>query len=739
MALFFSRVTAVLVARTGAGAGRKRLGQFIGVLGVRCASSAADVQSYPLERIRNIGISAHIDSGKTTLTERVLFYTGKIREMHEVKGKDEVGATMDSMELEREKGITIQSAATFTSWKDNNINIIDTPGHVDFTIEVERALRVLDGAVLVLCSVGGVQSQTLTVNRQMRRYNVPCIAFINKLDRAGANPMRVVEQLKSKLRHNAAAIQIPIGLENNLRGVVDVIKRKAYYFQGENGVVVKEEEVPSDLKEQTEDMRSKLLEALSMADDDFALQYLEHGVSEQQIVDAIRRNTLKRNFTPVMMGSALKNTGIQLLLDGVISYLPSPKDVQYHAMNPSNNEEKVPLVAERGESRPFVGLAFKLERGQFGQLTYIRTYQGVLRRGDFIYNMRDGKKVKIPRVVRMHADQMVDVQEVQAGEICAMFGVDCNSGDTFTDGNTKAVMESMFVPDPVLSVAMKPELPKDQEVFSKAIARFQKQDPTFRVHTDDESKETIVSGMGELHLEIYREIMKREYKCPTIAGKPKVAFRETISRKASFDYTHKKQSGGAGQFGRVIGYLQPTEGSTCVFKDETVGQNVPRNFIPSIEKGFLEACGRGPLSGHAIQGVEFVLSDGAAHVVDSNDMAFRMAAIGAVRQAFNQGAPTILEPIMALEVSAPEEYQGALVGTINKRRGTVTGSDSKEGYTTILAEVPLNDMFGFSAELRANTQGKGEFTMEFLQHRPVLPNTQLEMMKAHQATMKEGK
>eukprot|EP00048_Salpingoeca_helianthica_P010151 m.145269 g.145269 ORF g.145269 m.145269 type:complete len:738 (-) comp15023_c0_seq3:25-2238(-) len=702
----------------------------------RCfAAAAGEDPIIPLERIRNIGISAHIDSGKTTLTERILFFTGKIKEMHEVKGKDEVGATMDSMELEREKGITIQSAATYTSWKDHNVNIIDTPGHVDFTIEVERALRVLDGAVLVLCSVGGVQSQTLTVNRQMRRYNVPCIAFINKLDRPGANPMRVVDQLNQKLRHNAATLHLPIGVESNLKGVVEILTNKAIYFEGENGTVMREEAPPESMKAAIEEARSKLFEALANVDDEFAHHYLEGELTNDIINAAIRRNTLKRTFTPVMMGSALKNTGVQLLLDGVCSYLPSPKEVPYEAIDATNPEERVPLVADHTDTRPFVGLAFKLERGQFGQLTYIRTYQGVLRRGDFIYNQRDGKKIKIPRVVRMHADQMVDVKEVRAGEICAMFGVDCNSGDTFTDGKAKLLMESMYVPEPVLSVAMKPKLSKDQEAFAKAIARFQKQDPTFRVHTDEESKETIVSGMGELHLEIYQEIMLREYNCPTVSGKPKVAYRETLSNKAEFDYIHKKQSGGSGQYGRVIGYLQPHEGIACSFTDVTVGQNIPKNFIPSIEKGFLEACSRGPLTGHPMQGVEFVLQDGATHVVDSNDLSFRLAAIGAVRQAVLKGGPVVLEPIMLVEVSVPDEYQGGLVGVINKRKGSVTGSDSKDGYSTLQAQVPLNDMFGFSAELRSTTQGKGEFTMEYLEHRPVLPATQLEMVKAHEKTL----
>eukprot|EP00730_Choanoeca_flexa_P005797 TRINITY_DN12022_c3_g3_i4.p1 TRINITY_DN12022_c3_g3~~TRINITY_DN12022_c3_g3_i4.p1 ORF type:complete len:738 (+),score=244.60 TRINITY_DN12022_c3_g3_i4:68-2281(+) len=701
------------------------------------AFSTSSIQNErDINKIRNIGISAHIDSGKTTLTERVLFYTGRIKEMHEVRGKDDVGATMDSMELEREKGITIASAATYTTWKDHNINIIDTPGHVDFTIEVERALRVLDGAVLVLCSVGGVQSQTLTVDRQMKRYKVPAIGFINKCDRPGANPFKVIDQMRNKLRHNAAAVQIPLGLEDRMQGVVDIVRQEAVYFKGNQGIdVQRTKDIPEDAKELMQEKREELIAALAEVDEEIADVFLLGEEPDNELIAAaIKRSTLKREFTPVFVGTALKNLGVQTLLDGVLEYLPSPNMVECVALDQANDEKEVQLNMG-DDTAPFVGLAFKLEQGQFGQLTYLRTYQGVLRKGDVIYNAKTQKKVKVPRVVRMHADSMEDVTEVRAGEICAMFGLDCSSGDTFTDGNTKLTMETMFVPEPVISLAIKPVNAGDQDTFSKALNRFQKQDPTFRVHLDPESKETIMSGMGELHLEVYKEIMEREFKLPTITGKPKVAFREAISSPAKFDYIHKKQSGGSGQYGRVIGEILPFEkegDKVNDFVDETVGQNIPKNFIPAIQKGFEEACKKGPLTGHAIEGVKFVLKDGNSHPVDSNDMAFQMAGIGAIREAFDKANPIVLQPVMKVEIFIPEEFQGTVIGGLNKRKGTIQDSETDDGTTTIVADVPLNDMFGYSSELRAQTQGKGEFSMEYARHEPVLPQTQKELIETYQ-------
>jgi len=663
----------------------------------------------------------------------VLFYTGRINEMHEVRGKDQVGATMDFMELERQRGITIQSAATFTQWNGTNINLIDTPGHIDFTVEVERALRVLDGAVLVLCAVGGVQSQTLTVNRQMKRYNVPCLAFINKLDRLGADVFRVVSQLRSKLRHNAALLQLPIGLESSHKGLVDLITREALYFDGSLGLNIRRDEVPSSMRAECEDRRAELIEMVANVDDALAEIFLdEREPSEEELKAAIRRSALQRNFTPVLVGSALKNKGVQPLLDAVVQYLPNPTEVNNYALDIENNEEQILLCSERSNKSPLLGLAFKLEAGKYGQLTYMRIYQGMLKRGQFIVNTRTGKRVKVPRVIQMHADQMQDIQEAYAGDICALFGVECSSGDTFVSENAPAMsMESIYVPDPVISLAIEPKNKGDVENFSKGINRFTREDPTFKVHVDKESKETIISGMGELHLEIYTERLKSEYNCAVSTGKPKVAFRETITAPASFDYQHKKQTGGSGQFGRVIGKLEmlPEESITKIeFADATVGMNIPKSFIPAIEKGFLEACERGFITGHRMCGLRFVLEDGAAHAVDSSELAFRLAAIGAVKQALEKARPIVLEPIMSVEINIPQEFQGVTMASINKRKGVITGTDAIEDYSTIYCDVPLNDMFGYSNELRSLTQGKGEFTMEFTRYQPTSPQVQADLI-----------
>jgi elongation factor G len=685
-----------------------------------------------LDKVRNIGISAHIDSGKTTLSERILFYTGKIHKIEEVRGKSGVGAKMDSMDLEREKGITIQSAATYCEWDGYNINLIDTPGHVDFTIEVERALRVLDGAVLVLCGTSGVQSQSYTVDRQMRRYNVPRLAFINKLDRAGADPARVTAQLKDKLRHNTITTQLPIGEEANFEAIIDLIRMKAFYFDGDDGEDIREEEIPADRLEEAKTARHDMIASIADHDDVIADKFLaEQDPSIEELRAAIRRVTIALKMTPVFIGSAYKNKGVQLLLDGVNMYLPNPKEVTNIALDQDKKEEKVILQSD--PKAPFVGLAFKLEDGRYGQLTYMRVYQGSLTKGDFIVNNSNNqKRVKVPRLVRMHSNEMNDIETTTAGDIVALFGVECASGDTFTNENINYTMTSMHVPEAVISLAVAPKDKGNATNFSKALNRFTKEDPTFRVHRDEESAQTIISGMGELHLEIYIERMKREYACEVISGKPQVAYREAISLHSEFNYTHKKQTGGSGQYGKVGGYIEPLPAEHPTgfeFEDDIVGGSIPREFIPACEKGFREAVKKGPLIGFPIVGVKCVVNDGASHPVDSSEIAFRTAALMGFREAYAAAKPTILEPIMRVEVQFPEEFQGAVMGGLNQRRGTIISSEKQEGFVQAMAEVPLNDMFGYSTDLRSATQGKGEFTMEFQKYAEV-PKQQREVMMA---------
>jgi elongation factor G len=646
---------------------------------------------------------------------------------------------MDFMDLEREKGITIQSAATYTEWKGFNINLIDTPGHVDFTIEVERALRVLDGAVLVLCGVAGVQSQSYTVDRQMRRYNVPRLAFVNKLDRAGASGKRVADQLKEKLRHHTVVTQIQIGYEDRFEGVVDLIQMKAFYFDGDNGEDIREEEIPAALAEEAKAARKDMITSLAEVDSAMEEKFLmEEEPTTEELRAALRRACLALKCTPVFMGSAYKNKGVQLLLDGVTMYLPNPTEVENIALDQDKNEERVVLSAD--PKKPFVGLAFKLEDGRYGQLTYMRIYQGKVSKGDFIVNNSGGgKKIKVPRLVRMHADQMQDIDSAAAGDIVALFGVECSSGDTFTDGNVNYTMTSMHVPDAVISLSLTPKDKGAVANFSKALNRFTKEDPTFRVKRDEESAETIISGMGELHLEIYVERMKREYGVEAITGKPQVAYRETIMQRGEYAYTHKKQTGGSGQYGRVAGYIEPLPADHPTgyeFVDEIVGGVIPREFIPACDKGFKEAVKKGPLIGFPIVGVRCVLNDGQSHPVDSSEIAFRTAALMGFREAYMAAKPTILEPIMLVEIQFPEEFQGAVMGQINQRRGTILSSEKQEGFVQARAEVPLNDMFGYSTDLRSATQGKGEFSMEFAKYAEV-PKQQREAMIAEFRTRRE--
>ncbi|WP_319478676.1 elongation factor G [Marispirochaeta aestuarii] len=669
--------------------------------------------SIDITKLRNIGISAHIDSGKTTLTERILFYCKRIHAIHEVRGKDGVGATMDSMELERERGITIASAATNVKWKDTQINIIDTPGHVDFTIEVERALRVLDGAILVLCSVGGVQSQSITVDRQMKRYNVPRIAFVNKCDRTGANPFKVRDQLETKLGHNAVMMQIPIGLEDKHQGVVDLVTMKAYYFEGEDGTEIVEREIPAELLDQAEERREIMLDAVSMFSEELMEAMLEEQVTEELIHEAVRQGTLSLELTPVFLGSAYKNKGIQPLLNAVLSYLPNPTEVQNKALDLDNNEEEVLLKAD--DNAPPVALAFKLEDGQYGQLTYIRIYQGMIKKGSELYNVRNRKKFKVGRLIKMHADHMEDITEAHCGDIAALFGIDCASGDTFCQADLNYSMTSMYVPNPVITLAIRPKDKKAADNMAKALNRFTKEDPTFRTYVDPESNETIIQGMGELHLDVYIERMKREYKAEVETGAPQVAYREAISQRADFNYTHKKQTGGSGQYGKVIGYMEPLEEGegNYIFENKVKGGNIPTEYIPACDKGFQTAIEKGTMIGFPIVGIKMVLEDGASHAVDSSDMAFQAAALGAFREAYNKAKPVILEPIMKVSVEGPTEFQGNIFGSINQRRGIIVASVEDGNFCRVEAEVPLSEMFGYSTILRSLTQGKAEYTMEF--------------------------
>ncbi|KAI5821279.1 elongation factor G, mitochondrial [Pyronema omphalodes] len=699
-----------------------------------------------LAHVRNIGIAAHIDSGKTTCTERVLYYTGRTKEIHEVRGKDGVGAKMDSMDLEREKGITIQSAATFCNWvkKDEtganqtyHINLIDTPGHIDFTIEVERALRVLDGAVMILCAVSGVQSQTITVDRQMKRYDVPRVSFVNKMDRAGANPWKAVEQINKKLKIAAASLQVPIGAEDNFKGVVDLIEMKAVYFEGDNGerVIVKDE-IPPELQDLCVEKRGVLIETLADVDDEIAEIFLmEETPTIPQIKAAIRRATIGLKFTPVVMGTALGNTGVQKMLDAVIDYLPNPSEIPNFALDRRRNEARVSLVPYN--EAPFVGLAFKLEEGNYGQLTYIRVYQGTLKKGMNVFNAKTGKKIKVPRIVRMHSNEMEDAPEIGAGEICAVFGVECSSGDTFTDGGLPYSMTTMFVPEPVISLSIKPKNNKETANFSKAMNRFQREDPTFRVHVDAESQETIISGMGELHLDIYVERMRREYNVDCVTGQPQVAYRETITDKANFDHTLKKQTGGAGDYARVMGWMEPTgDLEKNHFEHQISGGSISEKFLYACEKGYMAACDKGPLLGHKVLGASMVINDGATHMTDSSEMSFKIATQQAFRKAFMAAKPVVLEPLMRVSISAPNEFQGAIVGLMNKRNAVIEESDIGSDEFTLTAACSLDAMFGFSSQLRAATQGKGEFTMEFSHYSPASPQIQKELIAKRERELK---
>ncbi|HPW56365.1 MAG: elongation factor G [Thermoanaerobaculaceae bacterium] len=687
------------------------------VLAARSKASGHDHMSSSVDRIRNLGISAHIDSGKTTLTERILFYARKIHAIHEVKGKDGFGATMDHMELERERGITITSASTSVQWRGYNINIIDTPGHVDFTIEVERSLRVLDGAVLVLCAVAGVQSQSISVDRQMRRYRVPRIAFINKCDRTGANPDRVVRALRDKLGHRPVLLQIPIGLEAAFEGIVDLIEMQAVYFCGASGEELETGPIPESMRNLAEERHAELIDVACLFSDELLAAALEGRATAELIRDAVRRGTLSLDLTPVLMGSAYKNKGVQRLLDGVVDFLPSPAEVPIAAVDLENDNAPVQLACD--PSAQPVLYAFKLDDGRFGQVTFIRIYQGSFAKGDTVVQTRTGRRIRIGRIVRLHADTMEDIAVAEAGDIVGLFGVDCQTGDTFVGDGPRLAMTAMHVPDPVIALAVKPADNKSQVNMTKALSRFAKEDPTFRVTQDQESGETVISGMGELHLDVYVERMRREYGVAVTTGAPQVAYREAISRRAEFDYLHRKQTGGSGQYAKVAGYIEPCEEKDYELDNRIRGGAIPTEYIPACDKGFRSALAKGSLIGSPIVGVRVVLNDGNSHAVDSSDLAFQIAARAAFRAAYQRAAPRILEPLMRVSVESPVEFQGAIYRTLLHRRGTIIGSQEDEGFARIEAEVPLGELFGYATELRSATQGKAEYTMEFTRYAPV--------------------
>lgn len=701
-------------------------------------------KTYDLKDYRNIGISAHIDSGKTTLTERILYYTGMIHKIQEVRGGGD-GAKMDHMELEKERGITITSAAVTVEWKGHHqIQIIDTPGHVDFTVEVERSLRVLDGAVLVLCGTSGVQSQSITVDRQMKRYNVPCLAFINKLDRAGADARNVINQLREKLGHNAIAMQIQMGHEDAFGGVIDLVDMKAVYFDGNNGERIRIEEIPAEYKEKAEEARAEMLDGFSMFSDEMTELLLdEKPVPKDLLKKTIREAVIQRKATPVFMGSAFKNKGVQLLIDAICDFLPSPLDRRYFGIDNDkvktlegvSNEEaqkEASIEVFPDPAKPLIAMAFKITEETYGQLTYTRIYQGTLKKGMTVLNPRMNRKVRVGRIVRMFSNDRYDIEEARAGDIIALVGVDCASGDTFCDENLNSTMESMFVPEPVIELAIKPAKQEDLLKISKALGRFMKEDPTFRVYVDEESNETIMRGMGELHLEIYVQRIQREYKANVIVGQPKVNYRESPTQAAPFNYKHKKQTGGAGQYAHVVGSITPKPEDVTdsfTFKNNVVGGTIPKEYIPGCERGFRESLDKGPLAGFQVIDVMVNLDEGTFHPVDSSELAFRIASRMAFKQAFLEAKPVILEPIMKVEVETPSEFQGSVQGDLSSRRGFLSGSDMRDNYAIIQSEVPLAEMFGYSTDLRSMTQGKASFSMEFSKYRPV-PNSIQEQLIA---------
>lgn len=683
-----------------------------------------------LNATRNIGISAHIDSGKTTLTERILYYTGVIHKMEEVRGGGS-GATMDFMDLEKEKGITITSAATSVYWDKYKINIIDTPGHVDFTVEVERALRVLDGAVMILCAVAGVQSQSITVDRQMKRYRVPRLVFINKMDRTGADPFKAISDLKEKLGHNAIAMQIPIGKEDGFEGVIDLIKMKALYNEGKKGESIFEKEIPEELLETANEKRAEMLECVSMYNDQLMEDLLEEKeISEELVYKAVLDGVNSMELTPVYMGSAFKNKAIQPLLDAICRYLPSPISATPMSARDVNDESRT-MQLEPDKDKPLVCMAFKITDEQFGQLTHIRIYQGTIRKGMNIYNSRTGKKIRVGRLVRMHSDKRENIEEASAGDIIAMIGVDCASGDTFCSDEARVTLESMYVAQPVISLAVTTKDTSSIDRMSKALSRFMKEDPTFRVESDPESGETIISGMGELHLDIIVDRLRREFKVEVNQGQPQVEYKEALTAKADHREVYKKQTGGRGKFADIVFTMEPAEEGKAglEFVNEIKGGNIPKEYIPSVEKGFKQAMQNGPLAGFEMDSMKITLKDGSFHPVDSDSLSFELAAKLGYKEAARAAKAVLMEPIMKLEVLTPEENMGDIVGDLNRRRGQVNNMDDRAGSKVIKAEVPLSEMFGYVTALRTLSSGRATSTMEFSHYAETPGNLAEEVIK----------
>ncbi len=683
-----------------------------------------------LHSLRNIGISAHIDSGKTTLSERVLFYAGRIHRMQEVHGERGEGATLDHMDLERERGITITSAATSVQWNGATINVIDTPGHVDFTVEVERSLRVLDGAILVLCAVGGVQAQSLTIDRQMQRYHIPRLAFINKMDRAGADPHKVVRQLHDKLGCNAVLMQLPIGREADFCGVIDLIRRQAIYFDGAYGETIRAEDVPAGYADEAAHARQHMLEALSMYSDEILeLLLSEEEVPEELVHRVIKQAVLGQQLTPVFLGSAYRNKGVQPLLDAIVRYLPSPLDCEYQALAHDGSGKRIELIPEA--DRPTVAMAFKIVEDPYGSLTFMRIYQGRFAKGASYYNQRTGQRERFGRIVRMHADQREDVDEAGPGDIVAVLGVDCASGDTYASEQAYCTLQSMFVPEPVIKMAIEPMARDGADRLAKALQRFRREDPTLRVESDEETGETIISGMGELHLEIYVERMRREYRVDVRVGAPKVNYREAPTQAAEFNVRHKKQTGGSGQYAHIVGrfeLLPEGHDEHFVFEEKVVGGRIPKQYIPAVEKGFRSRLRKGPLAGYPVVGLHVIIEDGSFHEVDSSDMAFQICAQTAMRENFAKTRPVLLEPVMKVEIECPGQFQGSVVGDLTARRGMVLGTEMDGPTARIEGEVPLAETFGYSTDLRSMTQGQGTFTLEFARYRRMPPSIEREVV-----------